>query len=72
MSRGSKNLGGMRRERGAEAGLLQRGVDELLVRRAGAQHAAAGNAAAHASLPHPSWYYYYYYFWTLHSGAGRG
>lgn len=43
-----KNLGWMGCEGGAEAGLLQRDVDELLVRKAGAQ-AAAGSGAAHFS-----------------------
>ena len=41
---GSKNLGRVGDESGAEAGLLQREVDELLVREAGAEAAAA---AAH-------------------------
>jgi len=41
---GSKNLGRVGDESGAEAGLLQREVDELLVREAGAE---ATGAAAH-------------------------
>ena len=46
-----RNLRGVRREGGAEPGVLQRGVDEPLVRRAGAQYSAAGTGAA---ARHPS------------------